>query len=70
MLKQVTDGVWVHTSEFLQSNAVVVQGNSGVLLIDPGITSSELNEIASDIQDLGQTVVAGYSTHPHWDHLL
>ena len=70
MLKQVTDGVWVHESNFLQSNAVVVQGTDGVLLIDPGITSAELAVLAGDIEQLGQKVIAGYSTHPHWDHLL
>jgi glyoxylase-like metal-dependent hydrolase (beta-lactamase superfamily II) len=70
MLKQVTEGVWVHESKFLKSNAVVVQGKAGVLLIDPGITSDELAGLASDIQELGQHVVAGFSTHPHWDHLL
>jgi glyoxylase-like metal-dependent hydrolase (beta-lactamase superfamily II) len=70
MLKQVTEGVWVHESAFLQSNAVVVQGESGVLLVDPGITSAELATLAEDIQELGQSVVAGFSTHPHWDHLL
>jgi glyoxylase-like metal-dependent hydrolase (beta-lactamase superfamily II) len=70
MLKQVTEGVWVHASEFLQSNAVVVQGKTGVLLVDPGITSDELAVLAGDIQELGQPVVAGFSTHPHWDHLL
>lgn len=70
MLKQVADGVWVHESEFLQSNAVVVQGKSGVLLIDPGITSDEMDALANDLQELGQPVVSGFSTHPHWDHLL
>jgi glyoxylase-like metal-dependent hydrolase (beta-lactamase superfamily II) len=70
MLKQVTEDVWVHESDFLQSTAVVVQGNDGVLLIDPGITSDEMAELAEDIQELGQSVVAGFSTHPHWDHLL
>jgi hypothetical protein len=25
---------------------------------------------ANDLSDSGQTVVAGFSTHPHWDHLL
>jgi glyoxylase-like metal-dependent hydrolase (beta-lactamase superfamily II) len=70
MLKQVTEGVWVHVSDFLQSNAVVVQGKAGVLLIDPGITSAELATLAEDVKELGQTVVAGFSTHPHWDHLL
>jgi glyoxylase-like metal-dependent hydrolase (beta-lactamase superfamily II) len=70
MLKQITEGVWVHESEFLQSNAVVIQGKAGILLVDPGITSQELDGLADDIQKLGQPVVAGYSTHPHWDHLL
>jgi glyoxylase-like metal-dependent hydrolase (beta-lactamase superfamily II) len=70
MLKQIAEGVWVHESDFLQSNAVVVQGKAGVLLIDPGITSDEMATFAKDIHGLGQSVVAGYSTHPHWDHLL
>lgn len=70
MLQQVVDGVWIHQSEFLQSNAVVVQGKAGVLLIDPGITSDEMDALASDLQKLNQTVAVGYSTHPHWDHLL
>ena len=69
-MKQVTDGVWVHESEFLKSNAVVVQGKVGVLLIDPGITSDEMSTLADDLRELGQPVIVGYSTHPHWDHLL
>ena len=70
MLKQVTEGVLTHESEFLQSNAVVVQGKAGALLIDPGITSDEMVALANDLHELGQPVVAGFSTHPHWDHLL
>jgi glyoxylase-like metal-dependent hydrolase (beta-lactamase superfamily II) len=30
----------------------------------------ELACLANDLSDSGQTVVAGFSTHPHWDHLL
>jgi hypothetical protein len=37
MLRRVAEGVLVHESEFCGSNAVVVQGRAGVLLIDPGI---------------------------------
>jgi glyoxylase-like metal-dependent hydrolase (beta-lactamase superfamily II) len=70
MLKQIADGVLVHESEFIQSNSVIVQGADGVLLIDPGITSDEMATIASDLRDLGQPVVAGFSTHPDWDHVL
>ncbi|HEX3957785.1 MAG TPA: MBL fold metallo-hydrolase [Trebonia sp.] len=70
MLRQVAEGVLIHQSEFCQSNAVVVQGQAGVLLIDPGIQKSEIACLANDLSDSGQTVVAGFSTHPHWDHLL
>ena len=70
MLRQVAQGVLIHESEFLQSNGVVVQGRAGVLLIDPGIQGSEMACLAKDLSELGQPVVAGFSTHPHWDHLL
>jgi len=26
--------------------------------------------LASDLREMGQPVMAGFSTHPHWDHLL
>lgn len=70
MLKQIAEGVLVHESEFIQSNSVAVQGRAGVLLIDAGITSNELEALANDLHELGQPVVAGFSTHPHWDHVL
>ena len=70
MLRQVAEGVLVQQSEFCQSNAVVVQGRAGVLLIDPGVLGHEMAALANDLRELGQPVVAGFSTHPHWDHLL
>jgi glyoxylase-like metal-dependent hydrolase (beta-lactamase superfamily II) len=70
MLRQVAEGVLIHQSEFCQSNAVVVQGRAGVLLIDAGIYGSEMACLANDLSESGQTVVAGFSTHPHWDHVL
>lgn len=70
MLTQVADGVSIHQSEFVQTNTVVVQGRAGVLLIDPGVTIDELACLANDLRELRQPVVAGFSTHPHWDHLL
>ena len=42
MLRQVAEGVLAHESEFIESNAVVVQGEAGVLLIDAGITGDEM----------------------------
>ncbi|HEY5842830.1 MAG TPA: MBL fold metallo-hydrolase [Mycobacterium sp.] len=70
MLTQVAEGVLVHQSELIQNNAVVVQGRAGVLLIDPGIQGSEMACLASDLRELGPPVVAGFSTHPDWDHVL
>ncbi|TMR09472.1 MBL fold metallo-hydrolase [Nonomuraea turkmeniaca] len=70
MMRQVAEGVLVHESEFVQTNTVVVQGRAGVLLIDPGITGDEMVAIADDLRQLGQPVVAGFSTHPDWDHVL
>ena len=70
MLTQVAEGVLVHQSVLLQNNSVVVQGPGGVLLIDPGIQGSEMACLANDLRELGQPVVAGFSTHPDWDHVL
>lgn len=70
MLKPVAKGVWTHQSKLLQNNTVVVQGKAGVLLIDPGITGSEMADLADDLRALGQPVMAGFSTHPDWDHVL
>jgi glyoxylase-like metal-dependent hydrolase (beta-lactamase superfamily II) len=70
VLRQVAEGVLIHQSEFCQSNAVVVRGQAGALLIDAGIYGYEMACLANDLSDAGQTVVAGFSTHPHWDHVL
>jgi glyoxylase-like metal-dependent hydrolase (beta-lactamase superfamily II) len=47
-----------------------VRGDDGLVLVDPGIAGSDLNELADDLDGLGIPVIAGFSTHPHWDHLL
>ncbi|WIX88466.1 MBL fold metallo-hydrolase [Amycolatopsis sp. DG1A-15b] len=70
MLNQVADGVWVRQSEWVWSNTTVVQADDGLVVVDPGITGAELAELADDLDRLGIPVVAGFSTHPHWDHLL
>lgn len=69
-LNQVADGVWVRQSEWVWTNSIVVRGEEGLIVIDPGIEGSELEELAAEVDRLGIPVVAGFSTHPHWDHLL
>lgn len=70
MLNEVADGVWVRQSAWVWSNAIAVRGEGGLILDDPGIDGSDLNQLADDVDRLGIPVVAGFSTHPHWDHLL
>ncbi|WP_227878391.1 MBL fold metallo-hydrolase [Arthrobacter dokdonensis] len=47
MLRQVAEGVLIHESEFCQSNAIVVQGRAGVLLIDPGVGTVLVSGLSS-----------------------
>jgi glyoxylase-like metal-dependent hydrolase (beta-lactamase superfamily II) len=70
MLNEVADGVWVRQSAWVWSNTIVVRGDGGLVLVDPGIDGSELDELADDLDGIGLPVVAGFCTHPHWDHLL
>ncbi|NGO81510.1 MBL fold metallo-hydrolase [Streptomyces sp. YC504] len=70
MLQPVVEGVQFHVSELLLNNTVVVRGRTGVLLIDAGITDSEMSCLARDLSEAGRPVVAGFSTHPDWDHVL
>jgi glyoxylase-like metal-dependent hydrolase (beta-lactamase superfamily II) len=70
VLNQVADGVWVRQSDWVWTNSIVVRGDDGLIVVDPGIEGAELDELADDVERLGVPVVAGLSTHPHWDHLL
>jgi len=70
MLTQVAEGVLVHHSGLLRNNSVVVRGAAGALVVDPGITGEEMACLAHDVRELGVPVVAGFATHPDWDHVL
>ncbi len=70
MLTRVAEGVFVHQSELLRNNTVAVEGDSGMLVIDAGVTDAEMACLARDLRELGQTVSVGFSTHPDWDHVL
>jgi glyoxylase-like metal-dependent hydrolase (beta-lactamase superfamily II) len=70
MLSEVADGVWVRQSEWVWTNSIVVRADEGLILVDPGIHGRELEALADDVEALGIPVVAGFSTHPHFDHLL
>jgi glyoxylase-like metal-dependent hydrolase (beta-lactamase superfamily II) len=70
MLREIADGVWVRQSEWVWTNSIVVRGDEGLVVIDPGVHGAELARLAEEVEGLGEPVVAGFSTHPHFDHLL
>ncbi|HEY1831998.1 MAG TPA: MBL fold metallo-hydrolase [Acidimicrobiales bacterium] len=70
MLSEVNEGIFVRQSEFCLTNSVVVRVDDGLILIDPGVTGRDLSGLADDLDALGGGVVAGFATHPHWDHVL
>jgi glyoxylase-like metal-dependent hydrolase (beta-lactamase superfamily II) len=51
VLRQAAEGVLIQQSEFCQSNAVVVQGRAGVLLIDPGVLDDEMAALADELRE-------------------
>ena len=63
MLNQVADGVWVRQSAWVWSNAIAVRGEGGLIMVDPGIDGSDLNQLADDVDRLGIPVVAGQAGH-------
>lgn len=70
MLIEVADGVWTRQSAWMWTNSTVLRTDAGLVVVDPGIDGAELDALADDVAALGAPVVAGFSTHPHWDHLL
>jgi glyoxylase-like metal-dependent hydrolase (beta-lactamase superfamily II) len=70
VLTEVAENVFVRQSAFCLTNSVVVRRRDEALLIDPGVDGSELDALAVELDGLGAVVTAGFSTHPHWDHVL
>src|SRR5262249_24309815 len=68
---EIADGVLVGTSELYLTTTTVVVGSAGrCLVIDPAITPADLATLAAELADRGLRPAAGWSTHPHWDHVL
>jgi hydroxyacylglutathione hydrolase len=69
-LTEIAPGVLVTTSTFAMTTSTVVAGRGGCLVIDPGVTVTELAALAASLGELGLRPAAAWSTHPHWDHVL
>ena len=70
-LTEVAPGVWTTTSRTWSTLSTVVVADDGrCLVVDPALAVTEVRELAAEITSRGWRVVAGFSTHPHWDHVL
>jgi hydroxyacylglutathione hydrolase len=70
-MQEVAPGVFVATARaYVTTTTVVAGAGGGCLVIDPAVTVAELDALASWLSARGLHPVAGWSTHPHWDHLL
>jgi glyoxylase-like metal-dependent hydrolase (beta-lactamase superfamily II) len=70
-LTEVAPGVLVATSSYeLTTSTVVVGSSGGCLVIDPAVTTADLAGLAAELAARGLRPAVGWSTHPHWDHVL
>ena len=70
-LEMVAPGFWVATSRcFITTTTVVAGAEQQCLIVDAGVEADELEELAQDLFVQGLSPVIGFSTHPHWDHVL
>ena len=70
-MDEIAAGVFVGTADQYTTTTTVVAGHDGgCLLVDPAVTAADLAALAGWLSERGLRPVAGWSTHPHWDHLL
>ncbi|NLE72220.1 MAG: MBL fold metallo-hydrolase [Actinomycetales bacterium] len=70
-LVEVAPGVHVATAAMWATTTTVVTADDGAcLLVDPAVTVDDVHGLAETLAVLGWRPVAGFSTHPHWDHVL
>jgi hydroxyacylglutathione hydrolase len=68
---EIAPGVFVATAaQYTTTTTIVAAPDGGCLLIDPAVTVADLAALAGWLSDRGLHPVAGWATHPHWDHLL
>jgi glyoxylase-like metal-dependent hydrolase (beta-lactamase superfamily II) len=69
--EQLTDSVHRCRLPFLDVTVGLVEGRTGLLLVDTGSTLSEAQAIDADVQQIaGRRVTHVVLTHKHFDHVL
>lgn len=70
-LVEVAAGVHVATAELYRTTSTVIAGPAGACpVVDPAVTAADLGALARALTALALRPEAGFSTHPHWDHVL
>jgi glyoxylase-like metal-dependent hydrolase (beta-lactamase superfamily II) len=70
-LIEVAPGVLVATAELYTTTSTVIAGpDLTCLVVDPAITVADVRGLAGELTARGLRPAAGWSTHPHWDHVL
>lgn len=70
-LADVAPQVAVATAEIWATTSTVIAAGDGTcLVVDPGVSVADLGGLADAVASRGWRVTAGFSTHPHWDHVL
>ena len=54
----------------MTTSTVVAGASGGCLVIDPAVTVADLAALATELGELGLRPAVGWSTHPHWDHVI
>jgi hydroxyacylglutathione hydrolase len=68
---EIAPGVLVATGVLYTTTTTVVAGPDGsCLVVDPAVTVAEIAGLAAALAARGLRPVLGWSTHPHWDHVL
>lgn len=69
-LDGVAPGVLVATAvTYATTSTVLVSDDGTCLVVDPALTPAEVAGLAAAVRAEGP-VAGGFSTHPHWDHVL
>ncbi len=70
-MEEIAPRVWLATADTYTTTTTVVAGaDGGCLVIDPAVSVADLDALARWLSSRGLRPAVGWSTHPHWDHLL
>jgi glyoxylase-like metal-dependent hydrolase (beta-lactamase superfamily II) len=69
--REVAPGVWVATADKYTTTTTLVAGaGDSCLVVDPAVSTADLDALAAWLSSRGLRPAVGWSTHPHWDHVL